>query len=524
MESSTASSAAFDLQRAAVAIELARAKARREGLYWFIDRIFRFCFEPDEKFVTGDYIQKVAERFEKYHYTIDVTGRDHFKSTRLHAELMYAFFIDEGRGFEAHYFSYSYEMAAYQLKKLKGLIKSNPFFATIIDNKEQAESILSYSWEESKRPMSVTPQGMLSFSRGVHAERLYIDDCFKSEGETLIDPASVKKINDAMKSEILQMVKPGGYCRVVGTSMTPYDFYFDPGMQKQFNTWITPAIIDEQEKLTLWPEWWPYERLDNMRRSMNDIDKFNREFMALPASTSKSYIKRDNLYAVATATSMDFAPHPELEDEEVVGGYDIGKHLHPSYCALFTRKYAHEDDDGNEIYRYTQIFSKWLDGVDYTKQINFLNELCEYFYVDNLYYDNTRGEFESFEEQDQLDKALTPMSMAGGRKKNITGARFQGLVNQGLIEIVNEPRTLNHILLVNGDLNSPEIRGKEGGHGDSFWGCALGVWVPERKMPQVWNMYRDDTDTPSAEGTTQERDKTWANSTPTQYEDRRFFV
>src|ERR1035441_10464113 len=173
-----------DNNKLLVSINLAREATRRNGFYWFIDHVYRYSFEPKEAFVTGDYIKHIAQRYEDNRFTIDVTGRGHFKSSRIHCDIMYAMFIDDGQGFEAPYFSFNKEMAQYQVKKLKQEISYNPFFATIIDLKQQAESVLGYCWNEGDGIMSVEPRGLLGNSRGLHAERLYVDDPLKTEDDS----------------------------------------------------------------------------------------------------------------------------------------------------------------------------------------------------------------------------------------------------------------------------------------------------------------------------------------------------
>lgn len=792
----------LSFDKVAIAIEVAREKARKEGFFWFIENIYRHSF-PNEPFVTGDYIKRVAERYEKKSHTIDVTGRGHFKSSRVHADIMFIMFIDNGTGFEAQYFSFSEKLAKYQLKKLKNEIKDNPFFATITDLKPQSESILAYQWSGHPQIMSVEPRGLLSNGRGIHAQRLYIDDPLKTEDvdspNANPDPISIRKVNDAMRSDIIPMIKPGGVCRVVScvtkdtfvytrdgivsigslfpggtdfskqqyipfeadilskdgwdrtshlytsgdaptnkitlsngyeiecsevhplmalrktngglggrwvrsselkvgdeieiragtnifgprndyssedikdilrsdeiskqridnillqnketqckflrlvyeeyasgvqpnqtseiflksndavlvkyvqimllnmniiscknddgllciginaervmrninyrirdnsesiapsrgnqhwlkiekiekshaevvdfvipnthsfisnglvshnTPQTTQDFMFDrEGLGTKFDIWIAPAILDEANHVTLWPDLWPWERLDEERRLINDIDKFNREYQAQPASTAKSYIKRDKLIAAATSQSMEFRPHPELENHTIIGGFDVGKRRHPSHLALFDKIHVGEDKDGVDIYKYVQIFDKWMDKWEYGDQVDYLNTACEYFHVSNLFWDSTRGELDSFEEKDKLDKAMKPLSMGGSRKKHAIAANFGDLMNNDQVTIVNNRRTTEHILLVDGNLNCQEIlKGDLIGHGDSFWSCATALWEENRKRPKIYSLSGDiasqhaDLETEGISDDRQEEINEWASVMPRS--DRLFF-
>jgi hypothetical protein len=870
-----------DENKLGVAIELARQASRDKGFFWFIDHVFRYCFEPKEKFVTGDFIKGVAERFEKYSMTIDVSGRDHFKSTRLHADILYSMFIDKSRGFEAQYFSYSEAMAGYQLKKLKQEISYNPFFTTLVDRKPQAESVLSYSWGEDAPLMTINPKGLLGNNRGIHADRIYVDDPLKTETDGAApDPIAIKKINNAIRGDILPMIKkPNGICRIVGcvapdtlvmtreglveigslfpkgtdftkkqlipyrqevfgkdgwdetsnlfvngmtdtniitlgggyslecsqihplwsspasteihtkqiawrksselkvgdwvalsiganifsereditldqaymfglyvaegsaeyaqgtkrltiTNTDPYvirflkekfnfnntdglhnrktnkdlfktfedfgmplkvraskkfippkillqseriqvaflqglydgdghstyikagqtakpslavvltssspkelktvqimlanfgiithlnqgyhkghhksdgtwirdsvswtlktgghssasylarvgfrierkqkefiytgnvperfkgfiwkrikkieksqsptvdftipktqsfvtnccvshntpqtsqDFFYDKkGIGSLFNIIITPAIIDEPNKIALWPERYTYKQLNAIRISM-DSDKFEREYMAMPVSLSRSYINRSKLVALSTEMPLDFAPQPELEEKIVVAGFDIGKKVHPSHLAVFIKEFVREDEDGHDIFSYKQIYSKWLDKVDYKDQVDLLNRACEYFNISRLIYDDTRGELTSYAEKNVLDGCMVPMVMSS-RRLGAMAANFGGLVNQDLINFINERRQITQILMVDNDLRAQE---NSQGHSDSFYSCAMAVWEAKTKVPKIWSLYGDDdkdaSDSEASEEISEEREKTWANTTP----------
>lgn len=511
-----------DYNKIAIAISVARETARKKGFYWFIDNIYRHSF-PREPFVTGDYIKNVAARYEKYKHTIDVTGRGHFKSSRVHAEIMYLIFINNGTGFEGQYFSYSEKMAKYQLKKLKQEISANPFFSTVIDLKNTSESILAYKWNSGDQIMSVEPRGLLSSGRGIHCEMIFIDDPLKTEDTdspgASPDPVSIRKINDIIRSDIIPMLKPNGLCRVVATPQTQYDFIFDTeGLGSKFDISITPAILDEVNHVTLWPELWPYERLEIERKTINDIDKFNREYMAQPASLSKSFIKQDNLLKISTATCLSYEPHPELEGEDIRAGFDIGKARHPSHLSIFKRSFLREGEDGNDIYRYDQIFDKWLDSWDYQRQVEYINVACEYFHISNLYFDNTRGELLAYEENGLLDKAIHGLGSGGRRKKTSVATNFQRLINNELISIVNEERTRTHILLVDSNLNSIEIlKGPMRGHGDSFASMSMAVWEPERKIPKIYSLggsSASELQTEKQPESRQEEINSWATAMP----------
>ncbi len=456
-------------------------QASRKSYAYFINNVFSQSFvQPtgENTFVGGEYIEKVAGHLQDNPYTIDVTGRDHFKSTRLYCDIMYAIFTDQGNGFEAHYFSYKQDLAAYHLKKVKGMMKSNFYFAGLIDHKPTSESIIDVSWDKAGRHMTVAPQGLLSFKRGVHAERIYVDDPLR-DPENKLDPVSIIKINRIMTVELLPMVKKNGICRVTGTPQTKQDFFFNKKLAEKFNIWITGAIVSRPKKIALWPEWMTFQDLMD-KEDLMGTSEFNQEYNAVPAYTEDSYIDKERLYDLCTLEGWQFHFHDNLDDKDVVAGFDIGKKSHPSHLSVFIRT-EREDEDGNAIYKYKMIYSKWMDGWDYTDQIIHLTEAIEYFNISRLSYDNTRGEFESFEERGELPSEMEPIAF-GHRNKRGMATLFRSLVETGNIQLIEEDRDINQYLGVNSDLDamaSPE------GHSDNFWSTCLALYEGEKKTPRI---------------------------------------
>lgn len=462
------------VQKARLAIEIAKRKSTND-LRWFVYNVFSASFD---KFVGGKYIDDVCVHIQNNPYTMDVTGRDHFKSTRLYADIMWNLFTDQGKGWEAQYFSYNTTMASYHLKKIKQMINRNIFFIGMRDHKPTSESILDYSWRSKDIRMTVTPQGLLGGVRGIHAERLYLDDPFKTEQESvLLEPAQIKKINDIVLGDLIPMVKKGGHFRIVATPQTPNDFLFDKGadgksgFQARFATWIVPAIIDEPNKIALWPEWKSYEELAIIR-SINE-KKFNKEYMAMPASSANSYIPKEQLLELCTEKQWKWVPHPELADEQVVAGFDIGKKIHPSHLAIFIKK-SHTNPDTNETtYTYKQIYSFWMDGWDYYKQVEYLVQAIEYFNIDRLRFDNTRAEFEFAIEQNLLNPRYATAVTLNLKNESRFAAYFGAMVERKEVVFVNEARQTSQILAVTNDLKA--VEGPDG-HGDSFWSTSMAIY------------------------------------------------
>lgn len=414
---------------------------------------------------------------------MDVTGRDHFKSTRLYADIMWRLLSERSTGFEAWYFSYAHKLANYHLIKLKKMIQSNPYYNGINDLKPTAEGIISYTWDDphdnDAKIMTVNPSGLLSFKRGIHAEHIYVDDPFQDESDKKLDPTNIIKINNVMKSNLMSMVKKGGTCRVVGTPQTEHDFFFDPDMRTVFKAWVSPAIIDEPNKTAIWPEWKTYEDLVRMRNILGER-LFNKEYMALPTSAVESYIDKGMLLEQATLESYVWGHHTELNNEMVTAGFDIGQKVHPSHLAVWLRRRVLNDDGEVEIL-YEEIYQRWLDGWEYTKQIDFLNTAIEFFNIDVLRYDNTRAEFMGFAEQGILSDRMVPVTLNSSNEASMA-ANFNALVETGKTKFINERRQINQILAVNNDLKA--ISGPDG-HGDAFWSNAMALIQEPDKSPSI---------------------------------------
>lgn len=445
-------------ERFQAVIELARRKSKQYGFGWFIDNVFAYSFDKDT-FITGQYIHEIANRMNTYDWTMDISARDHFKSTRLYAEIMFDIFTTD-KDIECHYFSYQQGLSAYHLSKVKKMINGNPFFRNFIDLSPMAVSVVHY--HNGKAVYQAMPEGLLSFKRGIHAERIYVDDPLK-DPENKLAPTVIYKINNVIKTEIFAMVKRNGKCRVVGTPQTNVDFFFDEGLRNRFNVSIKPAIVDELNEIVIFPEWKSFGDLIEIRNILG-VKTFNQEYMAQPSYSENSYIERTDLLQVV---NKDLPMSVGYDgNNEVVAGYDIGKKSHPAHLSIFERT---RRKDG--AYHYKQLLSKWFDGVEYKAQLEYLVLAVEIYKIDKLRYDNTRGEFEGFAEQGLLPKCMEPVSF--NMKTNNTMAVSMGtIINEGRIELINDVRQIDQMLQVNNDLQAVE---SPQGHGDSFWSNALAL-------------------------------------------------
>lgn len=453
-------------KQAKAKIELVRRRCKKPGGFkFFINHVFKASFEH---FITGEYIDFVADRLEEHDWTMDVTARDHFKSTRLYAEIMYDIFTAE-KDIEGHYFSYQAGMSSYHLSKVKRMIEINPFFTFCTNLNTQSMSTVDF--HNGRARVWFVPEGLLSFKRGIHAERIYIDDPLK-DPENKLAPTVIHKINNVIKLEIYAMVKKDGKCRVVGTPQTYSDFFFDEGLRERFDVVILDAMKDEANRIALFPEWKSFDELEAIRRTIGE-KSFNQEYRAKPSYSEDSYISRKELMTCVNPDLINQASYSGSHD--VVAGYDIGKHTHPAHFSVFE---TWEDKDGTH---YKQLLSKWLDGWDYKKQLEYLTHAIELYKIDVLRYDDTRGEFEGFKEQGLVPREMKPVHFSM-KSKNSMAASMQAIVLSGNLELINDTRQTDQILAVTSDLQAFE---SVDGHGDSFWSNALALWQEKQKQYQI---------------------------------------
>lgn len=453
-----------------IIIEKARRRCLKTGGFkWFVYNIFASSFDD---FIGGEYIDSVCDKIEKYNWTMDVTGRDHFKSTRLYACVMFDIFTAE-KNTEAHYFSYNIDMSRYHTAKIREMISINPFFMNFTNNSEHSASQIDY--HNGLARITCTPQGLLSFKRGIHADRLYIDDPYKDPDNKLV-PTLILKINKIIKTEIDAMANKGARVRVVGTSQTNQDIYFQDSLRDFYKIDIQDAMKDEAKQVALWPEWKDFVELMEIRDRIGEKE-FNQEYRARPAYDEDSYISRQKLLKVIDVDLENHKLGAYTPKYDVVAGYDVGKHTHPAHFCIFERRF----NKSLQTDEFTQIHSVWFNKMNYIEQVEYIKEACDKFKIDILQYDGTRGELEALAEQKKLPPVMKSV-IFGVKSKNAMATAFNVAVERGTIRLFNEQRQMSQILAVNSNLQAMET---QDGHGDSFWSIGLALTCDKKEEYRV---------------------------------------
>lgn len=462
---------AIKAEKTKLTLELIDKIIAEDGFPLFVEHIFSQSLDilKDGKFTGGAFVYDIADWLQKNKKTLRVSARDHFKTMSFYAHIMWKiyrlYYTEKNR--EINYFSYGESMAAYHLAKIKVAIKCNPYFEGIIDLKAQADSILSYSWD-GKKKITVHPRGLMEFKRGIHCHDIYVDDPFQDPENKMV-PTKIIRINQTMKTQILDMFQDE--CHIAGTAQTNHDFFFDDDFVSRFSRRILPAVVDQKNKIPLWPEWMGWEELMSKKRERGE-KVFNQEYLCSPVYSENAFVdSKERLYSVVNDKLKNFSItdwEKELErreekgedmDTDKVAGWDLGKKGHPAHFTIY------EKIGKKRIQRH----DKWFDHVDYTEQLEYIRQHIEAFGAYRVYYDATRGELEMLEETGELGGEFEGVHFTFKGKHKMAGAFDRAITNKE-IELINIPRSLNQMLIVTNDLQAPET---PEGHGDSFWSTGL---------------------------------------------------
>lgn len=112
--------------------------------------------------------------------------------------------------------------------------------------------------------------------------------------ESWVPEGEQERITDWLLGTVQSRVsKDGGKLIIIGTRVHEQDVY--SGFLDEANEWsaswakmVHPAILDEQTKTTLWPDYWPYDELvEKRRKRMRPRDwalRYQQEAIGLPGS------------------------------------------------------------------------------------------------------------------------------------------------------------------------------------------------------------------------------------------------
>lgn len=469
-------------------------KATYRDLPTFVDLIFSQSYE---RFVRGGWLLTRSDFLQSHNKTCHVGPRNHFKSTGIYAHWLWQVWrarfnaMEEAEwatgpaGMEGHYFSYKEKSAGYHIggakDSISALIDRNPWFESLEDAKPQAETKGKWSWD-GEHYITLDPHGMMSHTRGIHADVVYVDDPFQDPsgsgagGE--LNPTKILKINYIFKTVIKGIpTHEDDQIHIVTTPQTEEDFVWDDALMEDYNRRVDPAIEDHSSQSVIWPEWRDYEWLMQEKDEIGP-KLFAQEYMCEPMSREVGYFKQEEL-APLTQPLRDLGEESKLTQEweaqppdvvrGYIGGLDIGKKRHPSHLAVFAVLERPQDERVPGL--LVQVHSKWMDNWDYRRQAAYCQKAIDWFGIREIQYDNTRGEFESLDEMGELADEMEPVSLSGGTNDKIA-TKFDAYVGSDRLLMMDEERQIRQIKAVSSDLDAVET---DEGHGESFWSVGLAI-------------------------------------------------
>lgn len=432
------------------------------------------------------HVRYIANRLQQaledgYNY-LAVLPRGHFKSTVLgHAASVWLHLrrLRVVADSELVYVSFNDKMSRYHTAETKKYIRNNPVLnAELKDLTANAESSIRYAYKG--RTIRVVNGSVFSFKRGVHTNTALVCDDILTDPENPTNTSQVFKIGDRFMKETILIPNPGVPIIVLGTPMLPSDLLTQLRKDERFRSDVLPALdptfLINGEQITrrvLAPEL-VSEKTLLLERQAHPAS-FASERMLQPVYTSDSFIDAETLAACEDDALRILNPnqdHPEddMPSDYTVGGFDVGKHRHPSHVIILTSK--HDPKTNTSV--LTQVYGEFFDGWPYVKQVERLNHLAKMFHLDKGYVDNTRGELE--------ERGLAPewRYLTFTEKNKRTSAQImETYLTMGRMRLVVNERQREQILSTNTDLKAPET---PLGHGESFISLMLATLAYHEQM------------------------------------------
>jgi predicted phage terminase large subunit-like protein len=215
--------------------------------------------------------------------------RDHLKTTFF--SVAYPFLrVIFNQNDEIQIFSKTDRLAVRILDKIKKLILKNPNF-------QYLGGVGADFWSKTEIRCSngatIYAQGFWSAIRGGHPKLIILDDVIDSQ--VIYSDEQNEKAKERLAGEILPMCEPDTQIILVGTLQREDDIYsaVDP------KNWIIKsydAIIDEDKKITLFPEKWSWENLMKRKEEISALKGekwFLKEYRNMPVKLLGEIIKKE---------------------------------------------------------------------------------------------------------------------------------------------------------------------------------------------------------------------------------------
>ena len=426
----------------------------------FVVDIWSQSFERPELFDTWHVgvITEDAERAlsDNKNY-VAILPRFHFKSTLLGHAFSVWRLLKATRDMSILYLSYSDTMARYHISEINKTVQRNPILMDMLTARN-SRAEFQFRYTVNNKPVEILHGGLFSFKRGMHVNGALIADDILRDPENPLQLGEINKIEDHFMTESMFIPNQEAPVIVLGTPMLPDDLLGKLQRDDRFISRVLPAIDPTPDRHILMPSLYSEEWLTAQQKARPK--SFASEFLLQPSFQTESYFNREDIAACEDSSLRQFSvhtPYKKAENEQLFAGFDVGKKRHPSHLVIFSRV-------GDEI---KQINQMWLDGWNYSDQIQFLNEIAQNFQLEKGYIDNTRGELEDR----GLAQVWHPMVFTA-KSKHTMAQVLEEYVHGGKLKLLKDERQSQQIISVNNDLKAPVT---PMGHGDAFFSIAMAV-------------------------------------------------
>ena len=435
-------------------------KADVGGFRDFVRNIWSMSYDRPELFnawhvdVITDDIERAIEENKNY---VAILPRFHFKSTLLGHAFSVWRLLKAKRDTSILYLSYSDTMARYHISEINKTVQRNPILMDWLKAKN-TRAEFQFRYTLNNKPVEILHGGLFSFKRGMHVNGALIADDILRDPENPLQLGEMNKIEDHFMTETMFIPNRDTPVIVLGTPMLPDDILAKLQRDPRFISRVLPALDPTPTRRVLMPELYSEDWLLAQQKARPK--SFASEFLLQPSFQTESYFNREDISKCEDSSLRIFSAHKKYEkspNEQLFAGFDIGKKRHPSHLVIFSR-------EGDVL---KQINQTWLDGWNYSDQIEFLNEVARNFQLEKGYIDNTRGELEDR----GLDQVWYPMSFTS-KSKHTMAQILEKIVHGGNFKLLKDERQTQQIISVNNDLKAPVT---PMGHGDAFFSIAMAV-------------------------------------------------
>lgn len=414
---------------------------------------------------------KWCNRIQTHTRTATVAARFHLKSTIAIAYIAWQMFCMSKPYTEWEYMCYKAELGEYHIKRLKRYILAAPEFSDYLELTD-AEGRIHYGYNGME--FIATPSGILSFNRGRHPDGLICDDILR-DPTTRLDIGQLKKIEQIFFEDVESM--PMSELHIFGTPQHQSDLFSSLEKKTDYNVRRYPAIVNYDNQVTLWPDRYNFDWLMKYKLRVGD-KAFAKEMMCSPVHSEEGFFQPEQLDKCIRARLNNYRVNetkPNIR-KPCYGGFDIGKKVHPSHLSVVAV---------DRKRRFVQVHSQWMDGWEYREQRDYLEQAIKQFNIVQLYYDDTRAEFESFKESGELPGEMRPLTFSARSKFELAGGIDKAMTQDKLL-LLEDERQKNQLLNVDNDLQSADT---SDGHGDCFWSNAMAIKAAEKGEGNiVWEL------------------------------------